>query len=134
MDTYWSAKYIGIPFIDNDSNGRNGCNCWGIVRLAYRELNQIELPCFDGQYNGIDDTETLDELVAGEIARNWGKVDKPKPLDVIVTRWCGSISHIGIVIDNQFFIHTRLGIDSGKEKYTAIQWRNRIEGFYRYDG
>ncbi len=127
-------SYIGIPFVDTDTGGRNGTNCWGIVRLVYKEQKNMILPGYDDRYDGIDDLEGLDRVVNETIAESWRRVTKPEPFDAIITRWNGAMSHIGVVIDRRFFIHTRLGIDSGEEEYVSRIWRQRVVGFYRYVG
>ena len=45
----WAAKYIGIPF---EYRGRSvqGADCWGIVRMIYKEVFSIKLPDYSKSY------------------------------------------------------------------------------------
>lgn len=126
--------YIGIPFSERDDDSRNGTNCWGLVRLVYREQHRILLPSFEGDYNGTEDYETIDRLTGTEIRKNWIEIPRPTPLCVIVTRFGRARSHIGIVIDNRRFLHTSNLHASKWDDFTDIKWRRRVEGFYQYNG
>ena len=42
MNTWWN-KYVGIPYAPGMSS-RDGCDCWGLVRLVYREEFGTLLP------------------------------------------------------------------------------------------
>ncbi len=39
-------RLVGIPFIAG-GRGWDGCDCWGLLLLAYREVLGIELPSYD---------------------------------------------------------------------------------------
>ena len=128
----WEA-YIGIPFAHRDDDSRNGTNCWGLVRLIYREVRGILLPSFEGQYSGIADYETIDRLIGAEIRKNWLEIPIPRSLSAIVIRYGRANSHIGIVIDNRRFLHTSEDGSSRWEDFTSFRWRKRVVGFYQYN-
>ena len=37
----WAGAYVGIPYRDHGAD-RSGCDCWGLVRLVYRERARID--------------------------------------------------------------------------------------------
>ena len=38
-----SDKYISIPFADH-GRSKNGCDCWGLATVAYKEKFKVDLP------------------------------------------------------------------------------------------
>lgn len=101
--------------------------------MVYRERLGIVLPDFAGIY--VDGSLASLIKVSRMIRDNkqtWQKVDKPQPYDVILLRTGDMVYHVGLVIDHKRMLHVLEGIDSTIEEFTGIQWRDRIEGYYRY--
>lgn len=122
------AEYVGIPF-RTLGRDREGCDCYGLVRLVYRERLGIELPAFTDYH------ETLSAETAALIAaerRLWREVAEPAPYDVLLFRVDGAPQHIGLVAQPGWMLHTTRGKHSCLERYTRPYWRARIDGFYRY--
>jgi cell wall-associated NlpC family hydrolase len=128
----WTDDYIEIPFLP-DGRDRNGCDCWGLVCLVYREKLGIELP----EYKGVFEAQTIAQLknVARVMERekeSWVRVEKPHEFDVAMIRSGAYAWHVGIVIDRRRMLHVMSGINSTVEEYTGMDWKNRIEEFRRY--
>jgi len=128
----WTDDYIEIPFLP-DGRDRNGCDCWGLVCLVYREKLGIELP----EYKGVFEAQTIAQLknVARVMERekeSWVRVEKPHEFDVVMIRSGAYAWHVGIVIDRRRMLHVMSGINSTVEEYTGMDWKNRIEEFRRY--
>ena len=124
--------YIGIPFV-KDRGDRQGCDCWRLIVLVYRERLGIELPDFAGAY--VDGSLASLKRVSRMIRdgkQAWERVDKPQPYDVILLRTGDMVYHVGLVIDRKRMLHVMEGINSTVEEYTGIQWKQKVEGFYRY--
>jgi cell wall-associated NlpC family hydrolase len=126
----WPAKYVGIPFAEH---GRDafGCDCWGLVRMVYRDQLDIELPDFCDGYRDTRDGEAIAALSRAERER-WLAVSNPQPFDVISLRVRGLPWHVGVVADRGRMLHVLRGCDAVVESYERPLWSQRIEGFYRW--
>jgi hypothetical protein len=125
----WHNKYIGIPFLDK---GRdiNGIDCWGLVRLVYKQEYNIDLPNFSTNYEA-DDTEQMKDLLA-QYKEGWEKVDSPTEGCIVLFNILGVESHMGIAVSSTHFLHARDRRDSAIESFESVGWKNRITGFYKY--
>lgn len=125
----WQNKYIGIPFLDK---GRdiNGIDCWGLVRLVYKQEYHIDLPNFSTNYEA-DDSEQMRDLLA-QYKEGWEKIDTPTEGCIVLFNILGVESHMGIAVSSTHFLHARERCDSAIESFESVAWRNRITGFYKY--
>lgn len=122
-------KYIGLPYKDN---GRDvsGLDCWGLVRLFYKQELGIDLPSYADLY-----TSGSDPLIPEAINTykdNWELLDSGNPGDVCLFNILGEPAHVGIYIGDNKFLHVREGMDSVIESITSTQWSKRFSGFYKY--
>ncbi len=126
----WYNKYVGIDYKDN---GRDidGIDCWGLVRLIYKNEYNITVPSFDNQYQGASDRESTSELVA-ITKENWIAKSTPEEGDVVLFRILGTESHVGVCISKDKFIHAKEGHASVIEDLTSAKWQNRIVGYFKY--
>jgi hypothetical protein len=122
-------KYIGLPYI---SNGRDesGIDCWGLVRLFYKQEYAIDLPSYTEEYAGAYDTRIL-EMMA-QYKNNWSQVQTPEIGSVIVFNILGEPFHVGIYVGEDKFIHARDGMDTVLDSVNSPKWAKRIEGYYKY--
>ena len=122
-------KYIGLPYA---ANGRDesGIDCWGLVRLFYKQEFNIDLPSYTGEYDGAYDTRIL-QMVA-EYKNNWEQPSEPEVGSVIVFNILGEPFHVGVYIGEGKFIHAREGMDSVIESVNSPKWAKRVEGYYKY--
>jgi cell wall-associated NlpC family hydrolase len=125
-------EYIGIPF-DTKGKTRQGCDCYRLICLVYKDRLGIELP----DYPDVEINETVESLL--KITRlmkhnrdNWLKVEKPEPFDVILIRTGSMLYHAGLVIDKYRMLHIDRGINSTIERFDSLMWKDKVEGFYRY--
>lgn len=122
-------KYIGLPYA---SNGRDesGIDCWGLVRLFYKQEYNIELPSYTEEYSGAYDSRILDMMDLYK--NNWAQVQQPEVGSVIVFNILGEPFHVGVYVGEDKFIHARDGMDSVLESVNSPKWVKRIEGYYKY--
>lgn len=122
-------KYIGIPFLEKGRD-ESGVDCWGLVRLIYKQEYNVSLPSFVDDY-ALSDDDRIGELFA-QYKEGWTTLTQPKPGCAVIFRMFGTESHIGVVVDNTHFIHVREGRDSVIESLENAKWSKRIVGFYEY--
>ena len=116
------SKFVGIPFV---LGGRdfNGCDCWGLLRLAYKEFYHIDLPLLN-----------INAVVSEQIKeQNWlPRIGKATSGDVLTIRVNGWPIHIALVIDNALMLHTTENSNSRIERFLVPLWKDRIVGLYRH--
>ena len=122
-------KYVGIPYAEK---GRDisGLDCYGLVRLIYKEEKNITLPSFTADY-AVQDNKRIEELIA-QYKEGWEPADEPQVGDIVLFRILGIESHVGLVISPTHFIHVREKQDTAIESLSATKWNKRTVGFFRY--
>lgn len=123
-------KYIGIPYVDKGRDA-SGLDCYGLVRLIYKNEYQIDLPNLTAQYE-LDDNAGIEDLVAQQ-KEGWELSNEPaQEGDVVVFKIFGHDTHVGVAVSPTHFIHVRENQDSAIESLSAHKWSKRITGFYKY--
>ena len=134
-------RYYGIPFVDRGLT-RDGCDCWGLVRLVILEQTGIKLPAYPEISPGASLTK-LRTILAAADGPEWLEIHpgQEKPFDVVLmkgivlhdgTRHQRPI-HIGCVIEPGTLIHIEQGSDVTVIDYLSHpRMKHRIAGFYRH--
>lgn len=122
-------KYIGIPFRDHGC-GYDGCDCYGLVRLVYRDLFNVELPHIGDTYSDAFARGEVSQTVADAVNNGWA-VDvtdllPPQPLDVLVFRRGGFDYHVGLYVRDTTMLHVMSGADSCLDRFTATRWNRQL--------
>lgn len=126
-NNFWWNSYIGIPYKSTGCS-KEGCDCWGLVRLVYKNEFNIDLPGVT-----IDMTDPTMELVHIGLDTLWDKTTNPQPGDVINFNILGHDRHVGIVTSPGYMLHVfDEGHTSCIEPYTSRKWKKRIAGIYTY--
>ena len=133
----WAAPYVGIPF-RHLGRGHDGCDCWGLVCLVYREQFGIDLPSYDGAYASAADKTEVARLIAGGQC-DWARVDPPlaQPGDVGLFRYAdGTPGHVGIMLGPRRLLHCHEGLDTTvadlDRRTLGLRWRDRLDMIGRY--
>jgi len=125
-------KVLEVPFVDRGRDW-DGLDCWGLIRLAYLEIYDIELPSYVDQYDDSCDRETIRKIIELEKDVLWHEVDQPIPGDVALLRILGHALHTGLMVDTRRALHTEINVGPMIEELSSLMWRNRVEGYYRHD-
>jgi cell wall-associated NlpC family hydrolase len=127
-------KYIGIPFADHGSD-RQGCDCWGLVHLVYREVLGIEMPNLGDRYSDAYAHGEVDALVESVADESWNVdvTNEPwKPLDVMVFKRWGVEAHVGLYLRPGEMLHIVDGMASAEERYNTAKWGRRLSRVLRH--
>jgi len=131
----WAAAYIGIPFRTGGS-ARAGCDCFGLMALAYREVFGITLPLYADQYDSVRDADRLARIVETNLPTTpWREVPAASmtPGDGLLFRVVGQPIHVGIAVGDGRFLHVLSSMtESCIERLASPRWHRRLLGVYRY--
>lgn len=137
MIAKWANNYVGVPYKEN---GRDcdGCDCYGLVWLVYKEALGINLPLYDYTYSHeTPATEIAEMIQAGAKGADWQQLGKSEPLepgDVLLFRHIGDGQHIGLYVGESQMLHTDRGHDAVVVDLGSAKWQSRIIGTYRHTG
>ncbi|MGO8093230.1 C40 family peptidase [Rhizobium leguminosarum] len=125
-------RFVGIPYVEL---GRTyeAADCWGVLRLYYRDVRGILLPSYIEEMEGREFRRNhISPLVAGEKDQNWNEVDRPEIGDAILMRVGRDESHVGVFIGNGQMLHSEGPHPSLIERMGDMRWRSRITGYFRH--
>ena len=125
----WYNDYVGIPFLAKGRE-KTGVDCWGLAILVYSEQFNITLPSFSDNYD-FEDTDRIAELTA-QYKEAWEETTEPKPGSIVLFKVLGQVSHVGIYVGNNKFLHCRENHSSAIESLDSISWNKRLAGFFNY--
>ena len=137
----WVSRYFGIPFIDRGLT-RDGCDCWGLVRLVILEQTGVKLPGYPEIGRGAT-LAKLRTIFAAADGPEWLEMHPAQETAFDVVLMKGLVEHegskhqrpihIGCVVEPGTLIH----IEEGCE-VTVVDYRShprvthRVTGFYRH--
>ena len=128
----WWNDYVGIPFVEKGRD-RKGLDCWGLVRLIYKDVKGVELPSWEEAYNSTKDKHVIAGLLAeGQKEASWLKVEAPESFDVLVLKIAGVPFHVGLYTHQKRFIHCSRDTNTSIERLDSLRWRNNLLGAFRW--
>ena len=133
---YDLQQYIGIPFLDHGRD-RSGCDCWGLVRLAYAEQLGITLPDLGDEYSEAYARGEVDEAVGSTVGQEWNLDVTGQPwqqLDVMIFSRAGVDCHVGLYVRPGEMLHVIEGTAAGVERYDTTRWKRRLTRVIRHVG
>ncbi len=131
-------KYIGLPYRES---GRSieGVDCFGLIRLIYKEVREIELPGFEEVgYNNKTWHNSKGKDITDNIGSKLLRVNPPYGLydGIIFYKYIGSriADHIGMYLGNNKFIHIEENSTSMISRLESTPYEHRIYAALRYNG
>jgi cell wall-associated NlpC family hydrolase len=125
------SNFIGIPFV---SKGRsfNGCDCYGLVKLYYKEILNIDIP--ETIITAEQPRRTFANYL-NEISKNWTATTPAKNVVVAMSvnaEHPNLVTHFAVMIDDKRFIDTRENMSSYLTSIDDEKIKNQIKGFYKW--
>jgi cell wall-associated NlpC family hydrolase len=124
-------KFIGIPFSDKETQDFQGTNCYGLVRLFYKEHLNIEIPELRVPS---DHSNRVWATYLNEIRGNWITVTEPQMFDVVAMAQDIThpriVQHVGVYLGGGKVLHTLSKVDSHIVSLESI--KHSIRGFHRW--
>lgn len=134
MVPIWINDYVGLSFVARGRT-RDGIDCYGLVRLIYRDQLGIELPSHLEDYDSLDDHAKIAAAIAGEeYGFNWKQitVTEGELADIVLLRIHGMPLHMGFMIDARRMLHAQEHTNSCIESIHSPQWNRRVLGVFRH--
>ena len=130
MTLHWYEGYVGIPW-ELGGRDRGGLDCWGLVRLVYKERLGRELPSF------LDDPNALALTVSGRAKAfrvhlpEFTRVDpgEQRLFDIATMKLGDALWHVGVLVNRPFTI---LHIED--EEGSKVEDWSRREDFIQFGG
>lgn len=125
------SRYIGIPYKEG---GRDisGTDCWGLAVLILGDVYGVQLPTLNGEYQH-GNRAALEQFVDATKATVGAiPVDDPEPGDLVVLRYQGKATHVGVYVGDGLVVHNVGGNHTSRiERRDSPGIARRIEGWYR---
>lgn len=125
-------RFIGIPFVDG---GRTfeGADCYGLVKLYYKNILNIEIPETKIQPN---QPKRIMINYLNEISKNWKQIESPKKNCVVAMAMHDEhpklVTHFAVMIDEKRMLHTLNKQNSNIKNIDDISIKPFIKGFFEW--
>ncbi len=126
-------KYIGLPFKDG---GRDfdGVDCWGLVRLVWKEEYGIIMPDMGDAYSSAfargEVGKTAIMLESGEWNEDVSHLPR-RLFDVLVFSFGTLDLHVGLWVADGEMLHVMRGMDTVIERCNTNKWQKRLSRILR---
>ena len=126
--------WVGIKF-QHRSTTKFGCDCTGLIigilkALGFGKNYELRNYPYDWNLHGMADDHIVKvvEKVSNKV------IGKKKPGDIVLFEQGKCTSHIGIVLENDMFLHAlRKNRKSIISKLVNSKWSKRVVNYYRFD-
>lgn len=124
-------QFLTIPYV-NKGRAMDGADCWGLVRLIYKDHLGILLPSYEG-VDAENEEETTGMILRGRESGDWVEIGFPdrQPYDLVLMQCRGTPWHIGLTVDPFNFIHAHPIRGMNLCPFSDKSWSRRRLGLYR---
>jgi cell wall-associated NlpC family hydrolase len=127
---------INVPFVPGGRDPEVGLDCYGLCLEAARRLGW-EIPSiaeFLPEKPLEEDLANIDRLILSVAASgNFIEISRPEPPCFVLFYTRPPLAtHIGVMLSEKEFIHTRRKAGTQKEKISSPLWSWRVKGFYTW--
>lgn len=122
---------MSIPFVEKGRD-ETGCDCWGLVRLIYKNELGIDLPDYLDVYEDTNDKAAIMGTIETEGDSLWEHPDTPNMYDVVLVHMRGVPMHMGIITKPNHMIHCAKGVNTVHEHLGTVKWKYKIVGYGRW--
>lgn len=127
----WASRFVGIPH-EYAKSSRESADCYGLLRLVYREVFAIEIPDLEEQLRAVDkDAAKIREMVEHDSA-SWIEVVEPEIGDAVVLNFCGRPTHVAVYVGDKRILTTTPRHSSVIDDLRSFRWKNKVEAYYRH--
>lgn len=136
----WVNSFVGLEFSDTGRTRASGVDCWGLVRLVYKERLNIDLPMYDVSESDHELVERA--LISAHDNGMWVQVmtGRHREFDVcemsipvkIAGVWEFPPLHVGVVIGNEWILHAERMTHSRLSRIHDRRMSSRILGYWRH--
>lgn len=127
----WASRFVGIPHVYAASSF-GAADCYGLLRLVYREVFSIEIPDLEEQLHAVArDANKILDMVRRDAAA-WMKVEEPEIGDAVVLNFCGRPTHVAVYVGDKRILTTTPRHTSVIDDLRSFRWKNKVEAYYRH--
>lgn len=122
---------IGIEWLAHGRD-RDGCDCWGLHRLAMAEGAGVDLPSYAREYATTQDRAAIQDLIDGGRGA-YVPINREAALAFDLVLIHGDPWHVGTIVRPGLMLHIPEGRTSVIEPLTLGRFGRRVEGIYRHE-
>lgn len=130
------GRYVECVPWREKGRGWDGCDCWGLACLAYREELGIVLPGHEDAYDsallsraaGVPELGVLAATIARLKGDAWREIafDEAHLLDILLLPIAGEPCHVALYVGDLHILHIEEGCNAVCENLREGRWHGRL--------
>jgi len=91
---HWATKYIGLPYAPGGRDADKGLDCFGLLRLVYKQEQGIEIPDLPGIAE--EHVLTIAKEIMLQTTSCWKEISSPKEGCMVAMSQRTVFHHVGV--------------------------------------